>query len=45
MTYLAIAVRPLIALLFLGLIVLPLKMAFKRWFPDGKVKRLLLREF
>ena len=39
---LALVLKPLIALAVFGLIVLPIKMAFQRWFPAGRVKRLLL---
>jgi hypothetical protein len=38
----ALLIKPLVALLVIGLIALPLRMAFQRWFPDGKIKRLLL---
>jgi len=44
-TTIAILFRPLFALIFLGLIVLPLKLLFKRVIPDGKVKTLLFTEF
>lgn len=35
--------RPFLALLVFGLIALPLKMVFERFYPEGKVKRFLLR--
>lgn len=44
MTGLAILLKPLVALLLLGLVVLPLKLLFVRFFPSGKLKRWLLRE-
>ena len=37
-----LAVKPIIALVFFGLIVLPLKWAFARWFPESRIKRILL---
>jgi hypothetical protein len=45
MTWLAaVALRPLIALVLLGLFCLPARLAVQRWMPDGPIKRLLLRE-
>jgi hypothetical protein len=41
--YLAILLKPIGALILFGLIALPLRLAFQRWFPNGPVKRLLLR--
>lgn len=41
-TLLAMVIRPLVALILFGGIVIPLGMAFERYFPDGKVKRFLL---
>jgi hypothetical protein len=41
---LAIVLRPVAALVLFGLIALPLRMAFERWYPEGKVKRYLLRD-
>lgn len=41
--FLTALVKPLALLVLFGLIVLPLKLAFVRWFPEGKVKRFLLR--
>lgn len=40
----AVMLRPLGALVLFGLIALPLKILFQRYYPDGKVKRLLLRQ-
>jgi hypothetical protein len=40
---LAVIVKPLALLILFGLIVLPLKIAFVKWFPEGKTKRFLLR--
>lgn len=39
----AVLIKPLALLVLFGLIVLPLKLAFVRWFPEGKVKQFLLR--
>lgn len=36
--------RPIGALILFGLICLPVRFACRRYFPDGAVKRLLLRE-
>jgi hypothetical protein len=35
-------IKPLVALVLFGLIALPLRIAFSRWFPSGRLKRLLL---
>lgn len=40
---LTMLVKPLAMLALFGLIVLPLKLAFVRWFPEGPTKRFLLR--
>jgi hypothetical protein len=42
LTFLAAFLRPFLLLLVLGLICLPVRLAVKRWMPDGKLKRLLL---
>lgn len=42
MTFLAMALRPLLLLVVLDCICLPARMAVQRWMPDGKLKRLLL---
>ena len=39
----ALVVKPLAALVFYGLILLPARIAVMKWWPEGKVKRLLLR--
>ncbi len=39
----AVVLKPFLALAFFALLVLPLKVAFVRFFPGGRVKRLLLR--
>jgi hypothetical protein len=39
---LALILKPLVMFVMFGLIVLPLVFAFKRWFPEGRLKRLLL---
>lgn len=44
MTALALVLKPFIAAALLGLIVLPIKLLFVRFFPDGKVKTFLLRD-
>jgi hypothetical protein len=41
---LAVVLKPVGALVLFGLIALPLRLAFQRWYPEGKVKRFLLRE-
>jgi hypothetical protein len=37
----AALLKPWIGLVFMSLLI-PLVMAFKHWFPDGKIKRFLL---
>lgn len=39
----AMILRPFLALFVFGLIALPLKMVFERFYPNGRVKRFLLR--
>ncbi len=39
---LAIIIKPFVALVTLGLICLPIRLAFQKWFPSGHIKRLLL---
>lgn len=39
---LAVALRPLIALVLITLVLVPARMAVQRWAPDGKLKRFLL---
>ena len=39
---LAILIRPLLLLALFAFIVIPLEAAFIRWFPEGRIKRLLL---
>lgn len=39
----AMLLKPLAALVFFGLILLPIRLAVQKWWPDGKVKQLLLR--
>jgi len=41
-TYIAIVLRPFVALIVFGLILLPIRLAVQRWFPEGRVKKLLL---
>ena len=43
MTFLAIALKPLAALIMFGLICLPIRLAVQKWFPESRIKRLLLR--
>lgn len=39
----ALLLKPLVLLvLFVG-VLLPIRVAFQRWMPDGRIKRLLLR--
>jgi hypothetical protein len=40
---LGLLLKPFILLVMFGGIVLPIRLAFQRFFPDGRVKRLLLR--
>lgn len=42
--FLAVALRPILCLVLLGLICLPARIMFQRFMPDGRLKRLLLRE-
>lgn len=39
----AMLLRPFLALAVFGLVALPLRMVFERFYPDGRVKRFLLR--
>lgn len=39
----ALLLKPLAALVFFGLVLLPARLAVIRWMPEGKLKRLLLR--
>ena len=39
----ALVLKPLAALVFFGLVLLPIRLAVMRWMPEGKLKRLLLR--
>jgi hypothetical protein len=41
--FLATALKPLVLLILFGLICLPVRIAVQKWWPDGKVKRFLLR--
>lgn len=38
----AALLRPLFLLILFGLVVIPIEVAFIRWFPDGRIKRFLL---
>lgn len=38
----ALLLKPLFFLVIFGLILLPIRLAFIRWFPEGKLKRILL---
>lgn len=40
--WIAILLKPVFALVFMVCLVLPLKLAFLKWFPEGRAKRLLL---
>jgi len=42
--FLAAFLRPVLLFVVLACILLPVRFAVMRWWPDGKVKRLLLRE-
>jgi hypothetical protein len=39
----AIVLKPLAALVLFGFILLPIRYAVIKWFPEGALKRLLLR--
>jgi hypothetical protein len=39
----ALILQPFAALVFFGLVLLPIRLAFQKWFPEGRVKKLLLR--
>lgn len=39
----AILIKPFVLLVFFGLIVLPIKLLFQRFLPDGRIKRLLFK--
>lgn len=41
-TALAFILKPLVALVLFGLILLPARLAVQRWMKDGKLKRILL---
>jgi hypothetical protein len=38
----AFFIRPLVALVVLGFICLPARLAVRRWMPEGKLKAMLL---
>jgi hypothetical protein len=40
--YLALLLKPFIALVIFGFICLPIRLAVQRWMRDGPLKRLLL---
>lgn len=39
----ALVLKPLVFFIFAGLVLYPIRLAFIKWFPEGKLKRLLLR--
>lgn len=39
----AMVAKPFVALFVFGCICLPIKIAVQKWFPEGRVKRALLR--
>jgi len=41
--FLAVALKPLIILAVAGLVLIPARLAVIRWWPEGPVKRFLLR--
>lgn len=41
----AVLLRPLFLLILFVLIVIPLEVAFIRWFPEGRIKRFLLNRW
>lgn len=40
----AVVLRPIIILVVLGLICLPVRLAVKKWLPEGKLKSILLKK-
>jgi hypothetical protein len=42
MWVLAVIFRPVLGLILLGLVCLPVRLAVKRWLPEGAFKRFLL---
>jgi hypothetical protein len=42
MSWIALAIKPFVAFVFFGLILLPVRYAVIRFMPDGKLKRVLL---
>lgn len=43
-TVIALLIKPFAMLLFCGLVLLPIRLAVERWFPEGTIKRILLRK-
>lgn len=43
-TALSIALRPIGALLVITFVLAPIRRGFERWIPEGKIKRVLLRQ-
>lgn len=41
-TYWAVILKPIFLFLLVALVLYPIRRAVMRWFPEGKVKRLLL---
>lgn len=39
----AIVLKPIFALIIFGLVLLPIRLAVQKWWPDGRLKKLLLR--
>lgn len=43
MTAIAMLLRPFVAFAVMALVLIPIRLAVMRWWPDGQLKRLLLR--
>lgn len=43
--FLVALAKPFFMLVVFGLILLPIRLAVQRWWPDGRVKRFLLRKY
>ncbi len=43
MMFWVMLLKPLVLLLLFVVVIIPLELAFMRWFPEGRLKRLLLR--
>jgi hypothetical protein len=41
-TALAILLKPFVVLVFFAVVLIPARLAVQRWWPEGRIKRLLL---